>query len=116
VTSTGTAGATTFFSFTETDSLTGTFAGTSVINGECIQRVTGPILCKARETFTGTAADRSGTVDFADLISIDATTGAFEGRFTIIGGTGELSDIDGQGRFQGQGTTGTYTGALILPS
>lgn len=114
VTGSRTAGGVTFFTFAETDSLTGTFSGTSTLSGECIQRARGPILCRARETFTGTVAGIAGTVDFADLITIDPATGAFSGRFTIVGATGGLNQLHGQGTFEGQGTTGTYTGTIIL--
>jgi hypothetical protein len=114
VTGARTAGGVTFFTFTETDSLTGTFTGDSVLNGECVQGSTGPIRCKATETLTGTVLGRSGTADFLDLITIDPTTGGFEGRFITVGGTGELSGIHGQGTFAGQGTTGTYSGTVVL--
>lgn len=114
VTGTRTVDGVTFFSFHETDSLTGTLSGDSAISGECIQRSTGPILCQAHETFAGTVLGRSGTIDFLDLISIDQSTGAVQGRFTIVGGAGELSGIHGVGTFAAQGTTGTYSGRILL--
>jgi hypothetical protein len=114
VTDTRTVDGVTFFSFRETDSLTGTFLGDSALSGECIQRSTGPILCQAHETFTGTILGRSGTVDFLDLISIDQSTGAVQGRFTILGGTGGLVGIHGGGTFAAQGTTGTYSGRIVF--
>jgi hypothetical protein len=103
-----------FFHFTETDRLTGTFVGDTTLSGECIQRVTGPILCRATEIFTGTVLGRSGTVTFLDLISIDQITGAVLGRFTILGGTGELTGIHGVGTFQAQGNAGTYSVTIVL--
>jgi hypothetical protein len=114
VTGTRTAGGVTFFTFTETDSLSGAFAGNSTISGECIQRATGPILCKAEETFTGTVLGRSGTVDLHDLISIDPTTGAIQGSFVSVAGTGELSGAHTHGTFTGQGTSGTYSGTVVF--
>lgn len=113
VTGARTADGVTFFTFEETDSLTGTFTGSSTISGDCVQRATGPVLCKALETFIGTILGRSGTVTFHDLISIDST-GAIQGRFVSIGGTGELSGIRTQGTFQAQGATGTYSGQVVL--
>ena len=104
----------TFFTFTETDRLSGTFTGRSVLSGECIQRSTGPILCRADETFSGTVLGESGTADFLDLISIDPNSGTFEGRFIVLSGSGGLAGIHGQGTFQGQGTAGTYSGRLVL--
>ena len=114
VTGSRTADGVTFFSFTETDSLTGSFVGHSEIAGECIQRSTGPILCQAHETFTGTVLGRSGTVDFLNLISVDPSTGAVQGRFTTLGGTGELAGIHAVGTFEAQGTTGTYSARIVV--
>jgi hypothetical protein len=114
VTGTRTAGGTTFFTFEETDSLSGTFAGTSTLSGECIQRTTGPILCKAQETFTGSILGRSGTVDFLDLISIDPTTGAVQGSFVSVGGTGGLSGLHTHGTFTAQGTSGSYSATVVF--
>jgi hypothetical protein len=114
VTGTRSADGVTFFTFTETDRLSGTFTGDSVLSGECIQRSTGPILCQAHETFSGTALGESGTVNFLDLISIDPSTGTFEGRFIVLSGSGGLAGIHGQGTFHGQGTTGTYSATVIL--
>jgi hypothetical protein len=106
-----TVGKVTFFSFTETDSLTGTFTGTSALTGECVTVLSGTTMCKADETFTSTATGASGTVQFKDLISIDPT-GAFSGRFVIVGGTGDFANVHGHGTFSGTGRTGTYSGTL----
>ena len=114
ITGTRTAGGVTFFTFEETDSLSGTFAGTSTLSGECIQRTTGPILCKAQETFTGSILGRSGTADFLDLISIDPTTGAVQGSYVSVGGTGGLSGLHTHGTFAAQGTSGTYSGTVVF--
>jgi hypothetical protein len=114
VTGTRTAGGVTFFTFAETDSLSGAFAGTSTLSGECIQRATGPILCKAQETFTGTVLGRSGTVDLVDLISIDPTTGAVQGSFVSVGGTGGLSGLHSHGTFAALGTSGTYAATVVF--
>jgi len=40
---------------------------------------------------------------------VDLTTGSFSGRFTAVGGTGDLTSLQGQGTFEGTGITGTYT-------
>jgi hypothetical protein len=114
VTGARTADGVTFFTFAETDTLAGTFSGASVLAGECVQRTSGPILCRARETFTGTVSGIAGTVTFNDLITIDPTTGAFSGRFVIVGASGGLANLHGQGTFQGQGTTGTYAATIIF--
>ena len=49
-----------------------------------------------------------------DLIGIDPTTGAFSGRFVMVGGTGAPAGLHGEGTFQGQGTTGTYTSKVVF--
>ena len=114
VTGTRAAGPITFLDFSETDALTGTFAGSSVLHGQCVVFPTGEALCKADETFTGTVAGESGTMDFKDLINLDMNTGAFQGRFTIVGATGELTNTHGQGTFSGTSPTGTYSGTLVI--
>jgi hypothetical protein len=107
------AGGVTHFDFTEHDALTGTFIGTTVIQGSCAVGASGQGVCHAFETFTGTVAGQTGTLQFNDVIFLDLTTGAFHGTYTTING-GSLTNVHGRGTFQGTGTTGTYTGLLIL--
>jgi hypothetical protein len=105
----------TLFDFTETDTLTGTFSGTTLIQGHCVIQASGQGTCVARETLTGTAAGQSGTLEFADVIHIsNVTTGAATGHFAVIGGSGDLAHVTGQGTFQGSGGSGTYSGRLIF--
>jgi hypothetical protein len=104
----------TLFDFTETDTLTGTFEGSSVIHGSCIVRATGAGTCLARETFTGKVAGKTGTVEFQDFITLEPS-GAAHGRFVIVGGTGELANLRGSGSFEGTPEgTGTYTGQIVF--
>jgi len=111
-----TAGPVTLFDFTETDTLTGTLSGTSVIRGQCVLRESGRATCTAREVFTGTVNGQSGTVEFADVVHIaNAATGALTGSWTVIGGTGGLSNLRGHGTFEGSGGRGTYSLILIAP-
>ena len=114
VTSSRAVGSVTLLDFLETDALTGTFSGTSVLTGQCIVFSSGEARCMADETFTGTIAGEFGTMDFKDLISLDMGTGVFDGRFTITGATGELTNIHGRGTFSGTGATGTYSGTLVI--
>jgi hypothetical protein len=110
-----TAGANTFFDFTEHDSLSGTFTGTSVIQGSCVTHASGQTICQAVETFTGTVAGRCGAGDsvrFRDVVRI-GPTGAAQGSFTVVGGTGALASVHGHGTFQGA-STGTYTAKLVF--
>ena len=80
----------------------------------CHRRITRPHLCKAQETFTGSILGRSGTVDFLDLISIDPTTGAVQGSFVSVGGTGGLSGLHTHGTFTAQGTSGSYSATVVF--
>src|SRR5919201_6225654 len=57
----------TLFDFTEHDTLTGTFSGTSVIEGSCQVQASGQGECHAVETFTGDVAGQTGTVEFHDV-------------------------------------------------
>ena len=110
-----TAGGVTFFDFTEHDNLSGTFSGTSVIQGSCMTRASGQTLCQALETLTGTVAGQGGsgdTVTFRDVVRIDST-GGVRGSFTVVGGTGALTNLHGHGTFAGT-STGSYSGLLVL--
>ena len=110
-----TADGVTFFDFTEHDALSGTFSGTSVIQGSCMTRASGQTLCQALETFTGTVGGRGGggdTVTFRDVVAIDPT-GAVSGSFTIVSGTGSLANVHGHGTFEGT-STGSYSGLLVF--
>jgi hypothetical protein len=50
-----------------------------------------------------------GTAQFINVFLVDLGTGAFSGRFTALGGTGGLANLQGQGTFEGTGATGTYS-------
>jgi Protein of unknown function (DUF3224) len=106
-------GGATLFTFTETDSLSGTFNGTSVIDGACVVRPSQQAVCQAVETFTGTVVGSAGTVVFRDVIVLDLTTNAAQGSFTIVSGTGDLATLHGHGTFQGAGGSGTYAAQLV---
>lgn len=109
-----TAGAVTLFDFTEHDALSGTFSGTSVIEGSCMVQASGQAVCTATETLTGTVAGRAGTAEFHDVVFLDLATSAFHGSFTVVGGTGGLASLHGQGTFEGANGRGTYTGNVIF--
>jgi hypothetical protein len=110
-----TVGGVTFFDFTEHDSLSGTLSGTSVIQGSCVTLASGETLCQALETFTGEVAGQGGagaTVQFRDVVAIDPT-GTVSGSFTVVAGTGALTNLHGHGTFHGT-STGSYTALLVF--
>jgi hypothetical protein len=109
-----TAGGVTFFDATGSESLTGTFSGTALINGSCVVRPEGQANCMARETFVGTVAGRAGTAVWLAVAQIDLVTGSISGSFTILSGTGELASLQGEGTFEGSGGIGTYTGRFVF--
>jgi hypothetical protein len=114
VTGSRSAGNLTFLSFTETDTLTGSLTGTSVIVGECIVFPSQEGMCKGTETFTGTLDGTAGTLSFFDVVRLDNATGAVSGQFAIIDGSGGLGGVTGIGTFSGAGGTGSYSGTLTV--
>lgn len=109
-----TVGEITLFDFTEHDTLTGTFTGTSVLEGSCVQRASGQAVCHAVEAFTETVAGRSGSVLSQDVAFSNATTATIQGHSVIVSGTGDLANLHGHGTFEGQGGSGTYDVLLIF--
>jgi hypothetical protein len=108
------AGGVTFFEFTEHDTLSGTFSGTSVIQGSCVVRASRQGVCHALEILDGSVDGESGTARFRDVIFLDLTSGAVQGTFTVLGGTGGLARLRGHGTFQGAEGAGTYAGRLVF--
>jgi Protein of unknown function (DUF3224) len=102
----------TIIEITEADALTGTFSGTLVVQATCVVRASGQGVCQGRETFTGTVTGRAGTVESRVVIRLDGPS--VQGQFFVVEATGDLAGLHGQGTFQGTGTTGTYTGQLII--
>ena len=114
VTGSRTAGNLTFLSFTETDTLTGSLTGTSVINGECIVFPSQEAMCKGTETFTGTLDGTAGTLSFLDVVRLDNAAGTVSGQFAVVDGSGGLSNVAGVGTFSGAAGTGSYSGTLTV--
>jgi hypothetical protein len=103
----------TLFDFTEHGVRSGTFSGTSVVQGSCVVRASGQASCQAVETFTGTVAGETGTVVLHDVVASDLATGSVHGSFTVVHG-GSLTNVHGHGTFQGTGGTRTYSALLVL--
>ena len=93
---------------TSTRTFSGTFSGSSTATADCYVNTTnGQGICSGPETFTGTVAGHTGTVEFFDVYKLN---GSFaKGSATIIGGT---ANVHGRVEFQGLAPNFTYTGRL----
>jgi hypothetical protein len=109
-----TAGGVTFFDLAGSENLTGTLSGKAHFTGSCVVRPAEVASCTAIETFTGMAADQSGTAVWLAVAQINLVTGSISGTFTILSGTRGLAGLHGEGTFQGTRGVGTYTGRLLL--
>ncbi len=95
--------------------LTGTFAGTAILDERVVLHADGLSTFEAWQTFTGTVNGRPGTVVLRIVGSGDATS--LQGQFIVIRGTEELAALHGQGTFtlSAQTSSGIYTGQIQLP-
>jgi hypothetical protein len=93
----------------ETDVLTGLLSGTVVADQRIVFHPTGTITGGAVETFTGSVAGHAGAMVFRAVVTGDATSGAFQGQFTVLSGTGGLANLHGHGTFTGSFVTGSGT-------
>jgi hypothetical protein len=117
------AGGNTIIDLTATISYTGTFTGTSTVNGILIFHSggTGAQFPPWRanfhdvETFTGTVNGVPGTVTFNTNGSNDPTA-ALKATLTIVSATGDLAGLHGVlnqvGTVGPNGPAGTYTGQI----
>lgn len=111
-TSTGGGGTTAYFN--EMNTVTGTLSGVTASSGDCKTQSSGRISCRADGSFTGTVDGRAGGFFFSQATTVDGATGAYSGRISISGGSGELASLHGHGRVEGNGASGTYSVQLSL--
>jgi hypothetical protein len=121
------AGGNTIIDLTATISYTGTFTGTSTVNGILIFHSDGtgaqfpPWRANFHdvETFTGTVNGVPGTVTF-NLNGSNDPTGALKATATIVSATGDLAGLHGVlnqvGTVGPSGPVGTYTGQIHFGS
>jgi hypothetical protein len=114
------AGGNTILELTSTVEYTGTFSGTSIVQGTLIFHPNGTTNFHDIETFTGTVNGASGTVTFTlngrgdSELNIKAVA-------TIIDATGELAGLRGMLAQTAVvldtavGPVGTYAGRIIVP-
>ncbi len=120
-------GGNTIIDLTATVSYTGTFTGTSIVQGTLIFHSdgAGPQFPPWRanfhdvETFTGTVNGVPGTVTFT-LDGSSDPTGAYKATDTIVSATGDLAGLQGVlsqvGTVGPNGPLGTYTGQIQFGS
>jgi len=114
------AGGNTIIDLSATVSYTGTFSGTSTVQGTLIIHADGSANFYDVETFTGTVNGKSGTVTFnlAGTGSVAPPAGSYQGTQAIVSGTGELANLHGVLKQVGTvpsaavGPLGTYTGQI----
>jgi hypothetical protein len=110
------AGGNTIIDLSATVSYTGTFTGTSTLQGTLILHPNGTANFHDVETFTGTVNGVPGTV-MLNLNGRNDSTGAVQATDTIVSATGELAGLHGVlsevGTVLGPpGPVGTYTGQI----
>jgi len=114
------AGGNTIIDLSATVSYTGTFSGTSTVQGTLIFHPDGTANFHDVETFTGTVNGVPGTVTFnlAGTGSMAPPAGSFQGTDVIVSGTGGLANLRGVLSEVGTvpaplpGPLGTYTGQI----
>src|SRR5207253_9690854 len=89
------AGGNTIIDLSATVSYTGTFSGTSVVQGTLIIHADGTANFHDVETFSGTVNGVPGSVTFnlAGTGSLAPPSGSFRGTDVIVSGTGDLTKL-----------------------
>jgi hypothetical protein len=110
------AGPNVIIELTATAAYTGTFSGTSTIEGTLIVHADGSASFHDVEVFTGTVNGVAGTVTFA-LNGWNDSTGGVHATATIVDATGDLVGLHGVLHEVGQvvlpnGPVGTYSGKI----
>src|SRR5919197_5653617 len=113
------AGGNTIIDLSATVSYTGTFSGTSTVEGTLILHANGSANFHDVETFTGTVNGVSGTVTF-DLTGRNGPGFTdFQATDTIISASGGLAGLHGVLNWEGvtlgaNGPVGMYSGQILL--
>ena len=116
-----TAGNTTFVHGTEVSTFTGTFVGTSDDEFVVVCHQKGPEsfknFGKITINFTGEVDGRVGGLTMKitgkqDSTTCDPSGAIWSGKWVIVGGTGELTDLHGNGTWTGPSFDLDYTGKI----
>ncbi len=98
------------FSLAITGTLSGTTAGTATV---IVNLKTGMGVFFGMQTFTGTVLTASGAVQLS--FSATFVGSNFQGQFALFGGTGGLTNLQGQGSIQGiVNGSGSYSGFVTF--
>jgi hypothetical protein len=92
-----------FFDLTEAGIWTGTFEGTSVDYGPVVMYRSGATSFKGIVDFEGEVEGKTGTLTIKVNGRKTIPTAEWEGQWVIISGGGDLSDLNGQGKWWGPG-------------
>jgi len=92
-----------FFDLTEAGIWTGTFNGTSVDSGPVVMYRSGATSFKGIVDFEGEVEGKTGTLSIKVTGRKPNPTADWKGHWVIISGSGELSNLHGQGKWWGPG-------------
>ncbi len=97
------AGCNTFLTTFENGIWTGTFEGTSTEDGKVVIHCNGAWSYKAIVSFEGYVDDKYGTLKMSVVGKRPDGLADWQGKSVILGGTGELANLRGQGTWWGPG-------------
>jgi hypothetical protein len=103
------AGCNTFLTTFEDAEWTETLVGQSTEEGKVTIHCNGKWSFKGSVSFEGEVAGKSGTLEMLAVGGRPDGTSEWDGKLVILGGTGELANLRGQGRFWGPGWLGDPT-------
>lgn len=103
-------GCNTFIFMTDTGTFDGTFVGTEIEDGLLTIYCNGRASYKGNLIFTGTVdGSYSGTMEMR-IVGTSPDLNFWEGTWTILGGTGDLASLRGQGTWSGPPGFLAYSG------
>ena len=110
-----TAGGNLFFNTTEDASWKeGMFVGESLNEGKVVIHSSGLVTYEATGYFSGSVDGLEGGLTFRLLGTKSSLTSPWTGQWIILGGTGELTNLRGQGTLSGPGSLGFGQEGFLL--
>ena len=108
------AGGNVFLNTIEVASWEGMFVGDSLNEGEVVIHRSGLVSYKATGNFSGSVDGLEGELTFRLLGTKSSLTSPWTGQWIILGGTGELTNLRGQGTLFGPGSPGFGQEGFLL--